>query len=377
LAEANLVGEIGAQRYVMHDLVRLHAKELAGIELTAEDAANALDRLLGYYLRACDQARRLLHPPRDDLDFTTDYPKLSLPTLVSPGQALDWFDDELANLTEVLRTTVAAGRHRHVWQLVLLTSHFLTTRCGYADWSRWGNIGLDSARDERDAHGEVLMLIVLATARSRYGRAAEALEDAQHALRLATELGDERYIHAALGNVGSCLFEQGNYREALECDQESHELAVRTGDLMAQAHALNNMSQVERRLGRVDEACDHVRTAIGLFDEIGDVGYHHLARNNLIELCLELERLAEAESLAREALATVGGPRPDLQQAFTRELFGRVLLARSDPAAIGELRVALAASRRLDSPRTEGIADLLVSLGVDPAAEPLSESDVR
>jgi DNA-binding SARP family transcriptional activator/tetratricopeptide (TPR) repeat protein len=377
LAEANLVGEIGAQRYVMHDLVRLHARELAGIELSAEDAASALDRLLGYYLRACDQARRLLHPPRDDLDFTADAPKLTLPMLVSPGQALDWFDDELPNLTEVLRTTVAGGQHRHVWQLVLLTSHFLTTRCGYADWSRWGQTGLNSARAEPDAHGEVLMLIVLATARSRYGRAGEALEDAQHALRLATELGDERYIHAALGNVGSCLYEQGNYREALECDQESHALAVRTGDLMAQAHALNNMSQVERRLGGLDEASDHVRAAIGLFDEIGDVGYHHLARNNLIELCLETDRLDEAEALAREALATVGGPRPDLQQAFTRELFGRVLLARSDPAAIGELRVALAASRRLDGPRTEDIANLLVTLGVDPTAEPLGDPGVR
>jgi DNA-binding SARP family transcriptional activator/tetratricopeptide (TPR) repeat protein len=368
LAEANLVGETGAQRYVMHDLVRLHARELAGIELSGTDAADALDRLLGYYLRACDQARRLLHPPRDDLDFTTDYPKVALPTLVSPGQALDWFDDELPNLSEVLRATVAAGHHGRAWQLVLLTSHFLTTRCTYADWSRWGSTGLDAARRAADTYGEVLMLIVLATARSRYGRAAEALDDAQLALRLATELGDERHIHAALGNVGSCLYEQGNYREALECDQESHRLAVRTGDLMAQAHALNNMSQVERRMGHRVDASEHVRTAIGLFDEIGDVGYHHLATNNLIELCIELGRLDEAEELARAALATVRGPRPDLQQAFTRELFGLVLLARSDPAAIGELRTAYAESRRLGGPRTEGIGELLASLGEAPDA---------
>ncbi len=75
-----------------------------------------------------------------------------------------------------------------------------------------------------------------------------------------------------------------------------------------------------------------------------------------IELCLELGRLDEAETLARQALAAVGGPRPDLQQAFTKELFGRVLLARSDPAAVGELRSALEWSRRLDGPRTGDIA---------------------
>jgi DNA-binding SARP family transcriptional activator/tetratricopeptide (TPR) repeat protein len=365
LAEANLVGEVGAQRYVMHDLVRLYARELAGMELSDTDAADALDRLLAYYLRACDQARRLLHPPRDDLDFTTDHPKVALPTLVSPGQALDWFDDELPNLSEVLDATMARGHHVRAWQLVLLTSHYLTTRCTYADWSRWGGAGLAAARAAEDLCGEVVMLVVLATARSRYGRAAEALDDAQLALRLATELGDERHIHAALGNVGSCLYEQGNYREALECDQESHRLAVRAGDLMAQAHALNNMSQVERRMGHRVDASEHVRAAVGLFDEIGDVGHHHLATNNLIELCIELGRLDEAEQLAKAALTTVPGPRPDLQQAFTRELFGLVLLARSDPAATGELRAAHAESRRLDGPRTEGIAELLGSLGED------------
>lgn len=366
LAEANLVGEVGAERYVMHDLVRLHAHELAVNELSESDTEEALGRLLSYYLCACDQARRLLHPPRDDLDFTARYPRLALPVLVSPGQALDWFGDEWPNLSELLRATVAAQRHRDAWQLVLLTSHFLTTRSTYSDWSHWGLTGLRSARAVEDTEGEVLMLIVLATARSRYGRALEALEDAQLALRLATEFGDQRHIYAALGNVGSCLYEQERYREALNCDQESYQLAVQTGDLMAQAHALNNMSQVERQLGRRQEASEHVRAAVALFDEIGDVGYHQLALNNLIELCLELGRLDEAEALAREALESVGGQRPDLQQAFTRELFGRVLLARSDPAAVGELRSALDWSRRLDGPRSGRIADLLVSLGVDP-----------
>jgi tetratricopeptide (TPR) repeat protein len=208
------------------------------------------------------------------------------------------------------------------------------------------------------------MLIVLGTARSRYGRAADALADAELALRLATELGDPRHIYAALGNVGSCLYGQGRHREALYCDQESFRLAVRTGDLMAQAHALNNMSQVEREIGRRAEACEHVRAAVALFDEIGDVGYRRLAGNNLIELCMELGHVDEAEALARKALDAIGGERPDLQHAFTRELYGRVLLLRGDPAAVDELRAALVWSQRLDGPRSAGIVDLLASLDV-------------
>jgi DNA-binding SARP family transcriptional activator/tetratricopeptide (TPR) repeat protein len=366
LAEASLLTEAGTQRYVMHDLVRLHARGLALTELSPSDTEEVLGRLLDYYLCACDRSRRLLHPPRDDLDFRAEHPRLALPTLASAGQALEWFDAEWPNLSELLRTTVLAGRHRQAWQLVLLTSHYLTTRGTYADWSHWGLTGLHAARAVRDTAGEVLMLIVLATARSRYGRAAEALEDAQLALRLATESGDQRHIYAALGNVGSCLYEQGRYRDALHCDQESYRLAVQTGDLMAQAHALNNMSQVERELGRPVEATAHVRAAVALFDEIGDVGHQRLARNNLIELCLEQDQLDEAETLARQALDAIDG-RPDLQHAFTKELYGRVLLARAHPAALDELRAALVWSQRLDSPRTAEIVDLITTLDAGPS----------
>jgi DNA-binding SARP family transcriptional activator/tetratricopeptide (TPR) repeat protein len=381
LAEANLVGEVGVERFVMHDLVRLHARGLASTELSATDADDALGRLLGYYLRACDDARRLLHPPRDDLDFAASHPRTAVPGLVSAAQALDWFEVEWPNLSELLRATVAADRHRQAWQLVVLTSHFITTRSTYSDWEHWGSTGLASARAVSDVEGEVLMLIVLATARSRYGHALEALEDAQLALGLATELGDPRHIYAALGNVGSCLYEQGRLREALYCDQESYRLARETGDVMAQAHALNNMSQVERVMGRLGEAITHVRLAVDLFGEIGDVGYQHLARNNLIELCLETDGLDEAEESARQILAGVpDGTRPDLQLAFTRELFGRVLLARKDPAAVDELRTALDLSVELGAPRSEDIRELLESArdGVlgDPAAEVMGDSVV-
>jgi DNA-binding SARP family transcriptional activator/tetratricopeptide (TPR) repeat protein len=363
LAEANLIGEVGVERYVMHDLIRLHARGLAATELSTTDADDALGRLLGYYLRTCDEARRLLHPPRDDLDFTAAHPRTAVPPLESSEQALDWFEAEWPNLSELLHASVTAGRHRQAWRLVVLTSHFLTTRSTYSDWSHWGSTGLDSARAVADAEGEVLMLIVLATARGRYGHAREALADAELALGMATELGDPRHIHSALGNVGSCLFEQGRYREALYCDQESYRLAQETGDVMAQAHALNNMSQVERMLDRLDEATAHVSTAVELFGGLGDVGYQHLARNNLIELCLELGRLDEAEAMAKQTLAAPpGGARPDLQYAFTRELYARVLLARRDPAGPDELRAALDSSQQLDGPRSGQLRELLTSV---------------
>jgi len=78
------------------------------------------------------------------------HPRLALPPLASAAEALEWFDAEWPNLSELLRATVLAGRHRHAWQLVLLTSHYLTTRSTYPDWSHWGLTGLNAARAVRD-----------------------------------------------------------------------------------------------------------------------------------------------------------------------------------------------------------------------------------
>jgi tetratricopeptide (TPR) repeat protein len=362
LAEANLVGEAGARRFVMHDLVRLHAKGLAETELSASATDDALGRLLRYYRATCDHARRRLHPPRDDLDFAARFPARERPSLESAEQATEWFGVEWPNLCALLHSTVAAGRHLEAWQLVLLAAHHLTTSTGYRDWCRWAQIGLASARTIGDADGEVQMLIVLSTARSRYGHGAEALEDAQSALRIATRLGDSRHIRIALGNVASGLYGQARYREALLCDQESYRLSVESGDLIAQAHALNNMSQVERVLGRRAEAAGHVRAAVRLWAELGDTSHQLLSLNNLAELDIELDRLDEAEELAGQALRLATVVRSELQAAFARELHGRVLLARGDHGAVGELRAALALSEQLDLPRVAELRTLLAGI---------------
>jgi tetratricopeptide (TPR) repeat protein len=369
LAEANLVEETAEHRFGMHDLVRLYAAELAETDRREAHrdhvADRAVRRLLDYYLATCDRARRLLYPPRDDLDFADR--RIALPPLAGPADALAWFDAEWSNLAALLADTVAAERHRIAWQLVELVSHYLTTQARYPEWSFWANTGLAAARAAGDRDGEALMLIVLATARTRYGQAEDALRDAREALRVATEINDSQLIRTALGNVAGGLYWLGRLPEALSCDQESYRLSVAAGDRMGQAHALNNMSQVERALDRRIDAVEHARAAVELFAGLGDAAHHLMALNNLVELCLELDRVGEAEPLVRQALALSATGRPDLQQAFARELFGRVLLAKGDPAAERELRAALELTEELAAPRADELRALLDELGPHPS----------
>lgn len=362
LTEANLLVEVGGDRFVMHDLVRLFARELAA-GLRAEQRSAAAGRLLRYYLTACDVARRLLFPPADDLDFSAEAGRFAIPPLDTPLDAVTWFDAEWQNLSELLNETRDAGRHAEVWQLVLVASHYLTRRIGYAEWSAWGRVGLAAARAAGDRVGEVLMLIVIATAQSRYERAGQHMADAVEVLRAARELGDPRHIRRALGNMAGAFQGQGRYREALACDQESYRLAVEGGDLAEQANALNDISQVRWAMGEADDAVRNGQASVELLHQLGDVDGWRLAMDNLAELYVALGRLDEADGLINTVLGLSVGQRPDLQYAFARELAGKVLLARGDPGSAEELRAALALAETVDSPHLRQIRELLASLG--------------
>ncbi|HWE91859.1 MAG TPA: BTAD domain-containing putative transcriptional regulator [Pseudonocardiaceae bacterium] len=366
LAEANLLSEVDTDRFVMHDLVRLHARSLVA-SLAGAQRVEASHRMLRYYLVTCDVARRLLYPPTDDLDFSAEAGTLAVPPLRAAADAVAWFDAEWHNLRALLRDAEASGRQREVWQLVLVASHYLTRRTSYSEWSEWGRIGLAAARAAEDRVGEVLMLIVIATAQSRYERAGQHLADATRALRAATELGDPRHIRRALGNMAGAFYGQGRYREALACDQQSYRLAVDAGDRAEQARALNDMSQVEWAMGRSADAVRNAQASVELLRELGDVDGYRLAMDNLAELYVELSRLDEADQLIAQVLELSTGGRPDLQYAFARKLAGQVLLARGDPRAAAELRAALALSEGLDGPHTPQIRELLAGLGADRA----------
>ena len=62
LAASFVVTEISKDVFVLHDLVRIHARELGTAELAEADRDAALRRLLRYYLVAADSARYWLRP---------------------------------------------------------------------------------------------------------------------------------------------------------------------------------------------------------------------------------------------------------------------------------------------------------------------------
>jgi DNA-binding SARP family transcriptional activator len=97
LANSFVVTETSRDVFLMHDLVRLHAQELAFTELSAEDRDAAARRLLQYYLSGAETARELLRSGTAGDQFDG---------MASAGDAADWIDQEWANLLAVVESGV-------------------------------------------------------------------------------------------------------------------------------------------------------------------------------------------------------------------------------------------------------------------------------
>ena len=138
LAGSFVVTEISKDVFVLHDLVRIHARELATAELSRADREAALRRLLRYYLVAVEAARIWLNPNapgRDDAD--PSYPDIERPPMESPQQAADWLEREWPNLVAVAEAGALADAQDDLVRLARIVSDFSSGSRGLTGPHLW------------------------------------------------------------------------------------------------------------------------------------------------------------------------------------------------------------------------------------------------
>lgn len=116
LASSFVVTETSRDVFLMHDLVRLHALELAEAELSEVDRSAASRRLLRYYLAGAETARKLLR------DSGTSPAPAEGPPLTSAEDAIEWIDQEWVNLLAVVES--GDDSDEEVVQLARLAAEF-------------------------------------------------------------------------------------------------------------------------------------------------------------------------------------------------------------------------------------------------------------
>ncbi|MGW0537610.1 AfsR/SARP family transcriptional regulator [Streptomyces sp. NPDC003032] len=315
LVEVHLVetGSTGAagMRYRLHDLVRLLGRERAEREVSPQDRAAALSRLLGASLHLADLAADSL---------SVDFQGISQTALASwrPSAAdsgqllrdpLAWFNDERQFLIEVTDRTLdgaemasAAGLATTLTTLFQIGSHF-------DDWERLQNRALKAALSSGNTRSATQLHRCLGELTTILDRYPEALNHFEQALALAHGEGPAylasataglAYVHRLLGQYSlavhhfgqaaelariarnvNCLvyatngigvidLEQGRIEAAMErfaqCLQASRDAGYRPGE----AQALRCLGQSHRALGAYPDAADSFRQAASISEGLGD-----------------------------------------------------------------------------------------------------------
>ncbi|MEO6087830.1 MAG: BTAD domain-containing putative transcriptional regulator, partial [Umezawaea sp.] len=337
LENAHLVGQHVPGRYRMHDLVALHAADLAARSGDEE----ALRRLVGFHVGTARAAALALEPhkPLPEADVTDGCHPLAF---ADGPAAMRWFDTEHEGLLAVQRLAADRGLHETAWLLARTMNNYHLRRGRTADDVTTWQVGLDAAAQLGDvvkqatAHACLganhIELSNSALGHEHLRRCLELHEggddhaaraSAHRAIAWALEFEDdfegalthslsalegfrkgdsEIRVAESLNEVGwryACL---GKYAEAEEYCDESMALNRRLGHREGEAATLDSLAHIAHHDGRHTDAIAHYHDAIALYRDLDNSYEEASVLHHLGDVHAALGEHADARGLWGQAL---------------------------------------------------------------------------
>jgi DNA-binding SARP family transcriptional activator/tetratricopeptide (TPR) repeat protein len=398
LAEAHLVAEPSPDRYDLHDLLRVYARERLHAEEGEATRSAMTDRLYRWYTGRVDASARLLYPTV----VRVQPPDASHPDFPGRDAALRWHDDERANLIALIVEPSPAGTARLVVVLADALRGFFITRRNPVDWLAVATAAVTASEVDGDPRLRAAAYLQLSSAVVGVGDLEDSISHAERAASLSREAGwvegelaslnllgsnydnaglperaetvltealrlnraINRYTGMAtnLTNLGRLNLKLGRLAMAAEQLTEMLDLVEQQRLTIPPSFALSNLGETYRLLGRYDEASRRFADAVEAGRRVGNLSGEANALSNLAVMRCDQGRLDEAlehaetathliaelgerytQAAAIGALARVRYRRGDLDAA--RELFADVLAVGQSSEGVyplGNARIGLA-----------------------------------
>ncbi|WP_018683763.1 tetratricopeptide repeat protein [Actinokineospora enzanensis] len=295
LVEANMVTESPDDRFVLHDLIRLHARESR-----PDDPAERL--MVEWYLDRAVAADTQIHPLRPHLGPRYAAPRESFDDRTD---AMAWMTAERHNLRAAL--TVAAAREWDdlVWQLCEAQwGYFLHTR-RYGDWIDMQLTGITSTQRLGDVRAEGKLHAQVAYAYAKSGSYPQASDHGTAALRLARECGDLKAEATALSQLGHVARSTGDLAGAVAYYEQTRDLHEWIGRPRSVAMCRRRLGDLYARLGRAAEAVIELTAAAAELERLGDTPQYAKTVLVLSATHLDAGRSAEALRVLRATLRSI------------------------------------------------------------------------
>jgi tetratricopeptide (TPR) repeat protein/transcriptional regulator with XRE-family HTH domain len=270
LYDQYLLAEPAAGRYRMHDMIREHARALAGHLDPDEDRDQATERLLDYYQHTAARADALIARQARSAAMAAGPTPTAVPALTDREQALAWARSERASLLACLDHATATGRHARV---VALTAGLAGLLRNDGPWDQAVILhatALQAARHLGDRLGQAGALYDLGGVRAMTGDYPAASRDLQEALGISRDLGDRHGQAGALTTLGIVWRMTGDYPGATRDLQEALGIHRDLGDRRGQAYALTILGIVQLLTGHYPAAARDFQETLGMYRDLGD-----------------------------------------------------------------------------------------------------------
>ncbi len=367
LSQLHLVDEIEADRYRMHDLIRVYAAERAAEEDTAAARHAATQRLLSWYLHSADAAGAVLRPQRPRMPLGPPVADCHPAEFASFSQALDWCERERVNLVPATRMAAAIGDHLTASQLPSVLVDYFFLRKPWPEWITTHEIGLESAQVLGNSPGVAGMLTGLGVAYNDIRRSDDAIDCLEQALPHWRRIGftlQEAFTHYALG---AAYRETGRHTAALGQLEHSLSLFRKLASEWGQGVVLRQLGETYRNLRRFDEAIVTLDEALAICRDSRDRYGVGCILHELGSAYLDLERPGNAVDNLRKALAIRRETADRQGEARTLRALGHAYRALGQTSKGRScLRESLALLEDLSDPRSEAVAGELASWGGAP-----------
>jgi len=264
IEDASLIQQPVPGRYQAHDLVFLYAAECADADLDPQTRELARRRLVDYYVHTAHVGDRVLHPHRDLVEPEPPGPGCRPDSLTAEPAALAWFDAEHSSLMLAQQLALGQGRYQAAWQLAWTLDTFHWRRGHLRDDVTVWQAALSAASQLDEPVPRIKAHRRLGLAQARIGEHRPALDHLRKALSLAEEIGDAN----ELAHIHWCLAwtwdSQREDHQALEHAEHALRLFHELAQPEWEAETLNEMGRYCARLGRLDEARAHCKNALAL-----------------------------------------------------------------------------------------------------------------
>jgi tetratricopeptide (TPR) repeat protein/transcriptional regulator with XRE-family HTH domain len=359
LTRAHLIQVTTAGRYVMHDLLRDYARELAA---DGEEQRAALTRLLDYYLHVAATAMDALYPAERDQRPHVPAPTTTVTRLTDPDTSRAWLAAELPCLVAAVAHAAAHGWPEHAIRLAATIFRYLDPSGHLSEAVTVHESARSAARLTGDAAAEARALSNLAVAELRQGRDQDAGHHLKQALSLSRQTGDHTSEARALGTLGVLAFWQGRYELAADYYEQALSLSRQSGNRAAEVTGLCNLAGTRIRLTQYEQAASYLQQALVLSRDIGNKDGEAYALLALGDTSLRQGHDDLADSYLRQGLALSRHLGDRVGEAAALSGLGELDLRQGrHQDAASQLHLALALSRQAGARSSE--TDALHLLG--------------